>query len=86
MHTPRLVKTELYLIKLSSRIENTAYSKFDETRLIFTQVILQKWKQGNWQEDNSVQNWWNLPISNSKSDLHNSYAHTKFGENWLLFT
>ena len=36
--------------------------------------------------DNSIKNWWNLPISKSKTDLHNINAHTKFGENPLLFT
>ena len=38
------------------------------------------------QADNSVKNWRNLPISNTKPDLHNINAHTKFGENPLLFT
>ena len=28
---------------------------------------------------------WNLPISNPKTDLHNINAHTKFGENPLMF-
>ena len=28
----------------------------------------------------------NLPISNPKPDLHNINAHTKFGENPLMFT
>ena len=27
-----------------------------------------------------------MPISNSKPDLHNINAHTKFGENPLMFT
>ena len=36
--------------------------------------------------DNSVKNWGNLPISNPKPDLHNINAHTKFGENPLMFT
>ena len=36
--------------------------------------------------DNSVKNWRNLPISNPKPDLHNINAHTKFGENPLIFT
>ena len=36
--------------------------------------------------DNSVKNWWNLPISNPKPDIHNINAHTKFGENPLKFT
>ena len=36
--------------------------------------------------DNSIKNWRNLPISNPKPDLHNINAHTKFGENPLLFT
>ena len=36
--------------------------------------------------DNSVKSWWNLPISNPKPDLYNIDAHTKFGENSLLFT
>ena len=36
--------------------------------------------------DNSVKIWWNLPISNLKPDLHNINAHTKFGENPLMFT
>ena len=36
--------------------------------------------------DNSVKNSRNLPISNPKPDLHNINAHTKFGENPLMFT
>ena len=36
--------------------------------------------------DSSVKNWRNLPISNPKPDLHNINAHTKFGENPLMFT
>ena len=35
---------------------------------------------------NSVQIWRNLPISNSKPDLHNINAHTKFDENPWIFT
>ena len=36
--------------------------------------------------DNSIKNWGNLPISNPKPDLHNINAHSKFGENPLIFT
>ena len=36
--------------------------------------------------DNAVKNWRNLAISNPKPDLHNINAHTKFGENPLMFT
>ena len=36
--------------------------------------------------DNSVRIYQNLPISNPKPDLHNINAHTKFGENQLMFT
>ena len=36
--------------------------------------------------DNSVTNWWNLPICNSKPDLHNIKANIKFGENTLRFS
>ena len=36
--------------------------------------------------DNSVKIWQNLPVSNPKPDLHNINAHTKFGENPLMFT
>ena len=36
--------------------------------------------------ENSVKIWGNLPISNPKPDLHNINAHTKFGENPLMFT
>ena len=38
--------------------------------------------------DNFVKNWLNLnlPISNPKPDLKNINAHTKFGENPLIFT
>ena len=38
------------------------------------------------QADNSIKILWNLPISNTKPDLHNINAHTKFGENPLMFT
>ena len=31
------------------------------------------------QADNSVKIWWNLPISNSKTDLLNVNAYSKFG-------
>ena len=36
--------------------------------------------------DNSIQIWQNLPISDPKPDLYNINAHTKFGENPLMFT
>ena len=36
--------------------------------------------------DNSVKILRNLPISNPKPDLHNINAHTKCGENPLMFT
>ena len=36
--------------------------------------------------DNSVKIWRNLPISNPKPDIDNINAHTKFGENPLMFT
>ena len=38
------------------------------------------------QADNSVKIWRNLLVSNPKPDLHNINAHTKFGENPLMFT
>ena len=38
------------------------------------------------QAANSIKIWRNLPISNPKPDLHNINAHTKFGENPLMFT
>ena len=38
------------------------------------------------QADNSVKILQNLPVSNPKPDLHNINAHTKFGENPLMFT
>ena len=38
------------------------------------------------QADNSIKIWQNLPISNPEPDLHNINAHTKFGENPLMFT
>ena len=37
-------------------------------------------------EDNSVKNWWNVPICNLKLDFHNINAHIKFGENPLTIT
>ena len=36
--------------------------------------------------DNAVKIWWNLPISHPKPDIQNINAHTKFGENRLMFT
>ena len=36
--------------------------------------------------DNFVKIWRILPISNLKPDLYNINAHTKFGENPLIFT
>ena len=36
--------------------------------------------------DYSVKIWRNLPISNPKPVIHNINAHTKFGENSLMFT
>ena len=36
--------------------------------------------------DKSVKIWRNLPISNPNSDVHNTDAHTKFGENPLIIT
>ena len=41
---------------------------------------------GESRADNSVKIWQNLPISYPKSDRHNINAHTKFGENPLMFT
>ena len=38
------------------------------------------------QTDNAFQNCRSLPISNTEPDLHNINAHTKFGENQLIFT
>ena len=38
------------------------------------------------QADNFHKNWRNMPISNPKPDLYNINAHTKFGENPLMFT
>ena len=35
--------------------------------------------------DNSVKIWRNLPISNSQPNLHKINAHSKFGENPLMF-
>ena len=39
-----------------------------------------------WWADNSVKSWHNLTFCNPKADLHNTNAHTKFGENPLTFT
>ena len=36
--------------------------------------------------DNSVKIWRNLAISNTKADVFNINAYSKFGENPLLFT
>ena len=36
--------------------------------------------------DNSIKIWRRFPISNPKPDLHNINAHTKFGENPMMFT
>ena len=50
---------------------------------------LSSWNEKNMgvsREDNSVKIWRNLPISNPKPDIHNTNAHTKFGENPLMFT
>ena len=33
----------------------------------------------------TVKNWWNLPKSNPKPDLHNINAYTKFAENPFIF-
>ena len=38
------------------------------------------------QAGNSVRTQQNLPISNPKPDINNINAHTKFGENPLMFT
>ena len=64
-----------------------AYSKFGKK----IPCYLLKLQSGNEnmgvsRADNSVKNWRNLPISNPKPDLHNTNAHTKFGENPLMFT
>ena len=51
------------------------------------------WEKKKWYEntqplsaDTAVKNWQNLPISITKADLLNINAHTKFGENPLIFT
>ena len=41
---------------------------------------------GVYRADNSVKIWRNLPISNPEPDLPNINAHTKFGENPLMFS
>ena len=41
---------------------------------------------GMFRADNSVKIWRNLPICNPKPHLVNISAHTKFGENPLMFT
>ena len=56
--------------------------KEEDDRKIYTQVINQKWKIKMLLADNS-KNWQNLPIINSKLDLHNINAHANFGENSL---
>ena len=59
-----------------------AHIKFGENPLIFTQVVIWKWKYQP-VVGSSVKIWQNLPISNLKPDLHNINALTKFGENPL---
>ena len=39
-----------------------------------------------WGADNSVENWWKMPISHPKPDLYNINEQTKFGENPFIFT
>ena len=43
-------------------------------------------RKGVSRADNSVKILRNLPVSNRKPDLYNINAHTKFGENPLMFT
>ena len=58
--------------------------------LVKTHWCLLKLSSGNenmgvTRADKSVKIWRNLPISNSKPDLHNINAHTKFGEKSIDF-
>ena len=53
---------------------------------IYTSYCPEKKNIGVSPADNSVKIWWNLPISNPKPNLYNINAHTKFGENSLMFT
>ena len=70
MHIPSLMKIHWSLLKFPSENENTDSEM--KIRMSWT--------------DNSGKNWWNLPINNTKLDLHNSNAHTKFDENPWAFT
>ena len=74
----------------SDLLNVNAYSKFDESPLLVTRVIIRKRKYGNEtmgvsRADNSVKIPRNLPISNPKPDLLWVNAYSKFGENPLLF-
>ena len=62
-----------------------AYIKFGENPLTCTQVTVLKVKYGVLQADNSVKNGQISPMSKPKADVHNINAHTKFGENQLIF-
>ena len=71
------LKPDLHNIKV--------HTEFGENSLIFTKVIIRKWKFGHrWQK--TVKNWRNLPINNPKPELYNINANTNFGENPLTFT
>ena len=64
------------------------HTKFGENPLMFPQVIIRKRKMdgGVSRADNSVNIFWNWPISHPKPDLLNVNAYSKFDENPLLFT
>ena len=64
-----------------------AQTKFGENPWMFTQVISRKRiNMGVSRAENAIKILWNLPISNPKPDFQNIDAHTKFGENPLMFT
>ena len=52
------------------------HKPFGENPLIFTQVIIHKWKMDMSWADSSVKIWQNLPINNPKPDLYNINAHS----------
>ena len=63
-----------------------AYTKFGKIPWHLLKLSSRNENMGMSRADNSIKIWWNLPISNPKPDLHNINAHTKFGENLLMFT
>ena len=79
---------QTYPIVISNQISTISMHISSLVKIHCELLKLLSWNEGieMSQADNTVKNWPNLPISNPEADVHKINAHTKFGENPLIFT